>query len=90
VASTLSRGSKTVEVQWHVAATQKSKEKEMSTEEPTQDHQDKAFGAAASRDQEVVDALEKEGVTADELPDEPAQHPRAGGKAEPTDAPGKN
>jgi hypothetical protein len=58
----------------------------MSTEEPTQDPQDKAFGAAASRDQEIVDALEKMAVTLDELPDEHARHPRAGRKAEPTDA----
>jgi hypothetical protein len=55
----------------------------MAPEEPSQDPQDKAFGAAASRDQDTVDELEKEGVTEDELPDAPAQQPRAGGKAEP-------
>jgi hypothetical protein len=55
----------------------------MSAEEPTQDPQDKAFGAAASRDQDIVDALEEKGVTEDELPDEPTRHPRAAGKAEP-------
>jgi hypothetical protein len=62
----------------------------MSAEEPTQDPQDKAFGAAASRDQEVVDALAEKGVTVDELPDEPAHHPRAGGKAEPTETSAEN
>jgi hypothetical protein len=66
--------------------TQQGKGVGMSTEEPTQDPQDKAFGATASRDQEIVDALAEKGVTADELPDEPAHHPRAGGKAEPMDA----
>jgi hypothetical protein len=55
----------------------------MSKEQPTQDPQDKAFGAAARRDQDVVDALDEKGVTEDELPDEPMRHPRAGGKAEP-------
>jgi hypothetical protein len=55
----------------------------VTRDEPTQDPQDKAFGAAASRDQEAVDELEKRGVTEEELPDEPARHPRAGGKAEP-------
>ena len=33
----------------------------MGAQEPTQDPQDKAFGAAASRDQEFVDELEEEG-----------------------------
>jgi hypothetical protein len=66
--------------------TQHGKGAGMSTEEPTQDPQDKAFGAAASRDQEMVDALAEKGVAADELPDEPAHHPRSGGKAEPMDA----
>ena len=55
----------------------------MSTKEPTQDPQDKAFGAAASRDQDIVDTLKEAGVTEDELPDEPTRYPRAGGKAEP-------
>jgi hypothetical protein len=55
----------------------------MSPEEQKQDSQDKAFGAAASRDQDIVDELEKEGVTEDELADEPARRPRAAGKAEP-------
>ena len=54
-----------------------------SPQEPTQDPQDKAFGAAVSRDQDVVDELAKKGVTEDQLSDEPTQHPRAGGKAEP-------
>jgi hypothetical protein len=55
----------------------------VSPEEQTQDPQDKAFGAAASRDQDIVDELEKEGVIEDELPDEPARHPGAAGKADP-------
>jgi len=55
----------------------------MSPNEPTQDPKDKAFGAAASRDQDKVDELEREGFTENDLPDEPAQHPRAAGKAEP-------
>lgn len=58
----------------------------MSPEEPTQDPQDKAFGVAVSRDQDLVDELEKAGVTKDELSDVPARHPRSAGKAEP--APG--
>jgi hypothetical protein len=61
----------------------------MNDEPPKQDPQDKAFGAAASRDQEVVDALEEQGVTEDELPDEPARHPRSAGKAEPVKESGK-
>jgi hypothetical protein len=61
----------------------------MSADEPRQDPQDKAFGAAASRDQDIVDALDEKGVTEDELPDEPTRHPRAGGKAEPADTAGK-
>ena len=56
----------------------------MTPVEPKQDPQDKAFGAAASRDQEIVDELEKAGVAEDELPDQPARHPRAAGKAEPS------
>lgn len=59
----------------------------MSPEVPTQDPQDKAFGAAASRDQDIVDSLAEQGVTEDELPDEPTRHPRAGGKAVPSDSP---
>lgn len=54
----------------------------MSPDQPTQDPQDKAFGAAASRDQDLVDELEKKGVEEDELPDVPARHPRSAGKAE--------
>jgi hypothetical protein len=57
----------------------------VTPEEPTQDPQDKAFGAAASRDQDIVDELEKQGVTEDELPDEPTHHPRSAGKAEPAE-----
>lgn len=52
-------------------------------QEPTQDPQDKAFGAAASEDQDIVDELERRGLTEEELSDEPTRHPRAGGKAEP-------
>jgi len=62
----------------------------MSTQEPRQDPQDKAFGAAAGRDQEIVDHLAAQGVTEKELPDEPARHPRAGGKAEPANASEEN
>ena len=57
----------------------------MSPEEPRQDPQDKAFGAAASRDQDRVDELEEEGVSAEELSDEAEKHPRSAGKAEPVD-----
>jgi hypothetical protein len=56
----------------------------MTSEEPTQDPQDKAFGAAASRDQDTVDELERQGITPEELPAQPKRHPRAAGKAEPT------
>jgi hypothetical protein len=56
----------------------------MEPTEPTQDPQDKAFGTAASRDQDIVDELEKRGVSEHDLPDGPLQHPRAAGKAEPT------
>jgi hypothetical protein len=55
----------------------------VTPEEPTQDPQDKAFGSAASRDQDIVDEREREGVTEDEVPDEPIRPPRAGGKSEP-------
>ena len=58
--------------------------------EPTQDPQDKAFGAAASRDQDLVDELEKQGVTAEDLSDKPIRHPRAAGKAEPTSTSGES
>ena len=51
-------------------------------EQSRKDPQDQAFGAASREDQELVDELEKEGVTEDELPDQPARHPRAAGKAE--------
>lgn len=54
------------------------------TEPPRKDPQDQAFGVASREDQELVDALEEEGVTEDELPDEPARQPRAAGKAEVT------
>jgi len=64
-----------------------SKEAIVTPVEPKQDPQDKAFGAAASRDQEIVDQLEKAGVTENELPDQPARHPRAAGKAEPSPTP---
>ncbi len=51
--------------------------------QPTQDPQDKQFGAAAAADQEFVDELEDEGVSIDQLPDVPEAQPRAGDKAEP-------
>jgi hypothetical protein len=53
------------------------------SEQPRKDPQDQAFGSAASRDQDLVDELQEAGVTEEELPDEPARAPRAGGKAEP-------
>lgn len=47
------------------------------------DPEDREFGHKAAQDQEKVDALEKEGVSEDELPDEPPRDsPRAGGKAD--------
>ena len=55
--------------------------------EPQKDPQDQQFGEAAREDQEAVDRLAEEGVTEDELSDEPARAPRAGAKAEP--APGQ-
>ncbi len=55
----------------------------MASNEHTQDSQDKQFGKAAAEDQELVDQLEDEGVSANELSDEPGRHPRAAGKAEP-------
>jgi hypothetical protein len=48
-----------------------------------QDPQDKAFGSAAAEDQEFVDQLDDEGVTAEDLPDPVTEPPRAAGKAEP-------
>jgi hypothetical protein len=48
----------------------------------TQDHQ---FGKAAAEDQELADELEDEGAADDELPDPPANPPRAGDKAVPSD-----
>jgi hypothetical protein len=51
--------------------------------EPSEDPQDKEFGATAARDQERADRLEEQGVDEESLPDEPAADPRAGGKAEP-------
>ena len=53
--------------------------------QPTQDPQDKQFGATAAADQDLVDELEDEGVTMDQLPETPASKPRAGNKAEPAD-----
>jgi hypothetical protein len=55
----------------------------MAANEHTQDSQDKQFGAAAAEDQEWVDELGDEGVAEEDLPDQPSQHPRAAGKAEP-------
>jgi hypothetical protein len=65
--------------------TNKSGENRMTGETPDQDLQDREFGATASEDQERVDELEAQGVKVADLPDEPEKHPRAGGKAEPTD-----
>jgi hypothetical protein len=53
------------------------------TDEPRQDPQDKAFGAAAAEDQEFVDELEDEGAEEDDLPEPVGESPRAAGKAEP-------
>jgi hypothetical protein len=55
----------------------------MADNEHTQDSQDKQFGSAAADDQEWVDELADEGVEEKDLPDDPARHPRAAGKAEP-------
>ena len=44
---------------------------------------DQEFGAAASRDAEKVDRLAREGVSEQELPDEPQREPGASGKAAP-------
>jgi hypothetical protein len=47
------------------------------------DPQDHAFGLAALHDQNIVDELEGDGVSEEDLPDRPMRHPRAGGKADP-------
>ena len=48
------------------------------------DPQDSEFGAKAAKDQEEVDRLAAQGVSEDELPDEPPRdEPRAGSKAKP-------
>lgn len=49
------------------------------------DMQDHQFGMAAAEDQELADELEDEGAAADELPDPPADPPRAADKATPVD-----
>ena len=59
----------------------------MTAHQPTRDRQDTTFGATAAADQEWVDELDDEGVPAEDLPDEPAAHPRAAGKAEPQGGP---
>jgi hypothetical protein len=47
------------------------------------DPDDQKFGRQAAEDQELVDTLETEGVTEEELPDDPAhEDPRPGRKAE--------
>lgn len=58
----------------------------MTTEEPRVDPQDRQFGAAAARDQEREEQLEREGVDQESMPDEPGSRPRAGDKAEPADS----
>ena len=45
------------------------------------DPQDNQFGKAVAEDQELADELEDAGATEDELPDPPADPPRAGDKA---------
>ena len=52
-------------------------------QEPTQDPQDKAFGAAASEDQDIVDELERRGLTEEELSDEPTRIPVPVGRPSP-------
>jgi hypothetical protein len=49
------------------------------------DVQDHQFGMAAAEDQELADELENEGASDDELPDPPANPPRAADKAVPAD-----
>ena len=49
------------------------------------DIQDHQFGMAAAQDQELAEDLENEGAAPDELPDPPANPPRAGDKAIPAD-----
>lgn len=50
------------------------------------DREDQEFGRKAAEDQERVDDLEKEGVSEEDLPEEPPRdEPRAGRKAEPDD-----
>jgi hypothetical protein len=49
------------------------------------DPQDNQFGKAAAEDQELADELKGDGVAEDELPDTPADPPRAGDKAPPAD-----
>ena len=47
------------------------------------DPEDQKFGRKAAEDQELVDALDEQGVAAEDLPEEPPRKaPRAGGKAE--------
>jgi hypothetical protein len=48
------------------------------------DPEDEQFGRQARKDQEEVDKLEEQGVTEEEVSDEPRQGPRAGRKAEPS------
>ena len=47
------------------------------------DPEDRKFGRKAAADQELVDALDEQGVAAEDLPEEPPrEEPRAGRKAE--------
>ncbi len=47
------------------------------------DPEDQKFGRQAAQDQELVDTLEEQGVTEEELPDHPAhEDPRPGRKAQ--------
>lgn len=46
------------------------------------DPEDQEFGRRAARDQEAVDALEEQGVSEEDLPDDaPRKEPRPGRKA---------
>ena len=47
------------------------------------DPQDRAFGAEAAKDQEIVDELDDSGALEEDLPERRGDLPRAGGKARP-------
>ena len=49
----------------------------------TPDPQDRAFGAEATKDQEIVDEFDDSGALEEDLPKGRDNPPRAGGKARP-------